>query len=79
MWSESNVSAAICSALGILLILIVQQHFYETVRTPACRRRRADDGMRCRGMCTHSEVLLQRVSILLLQVEGREEGCGWNI
>lgn len=29
-------------------------------------------------MCTHSEVLLQRVSILLLQVEGREEGRGCN-
>lgn len=26
--------------------------------------------MRCRGMCTHGEVLLQRVSALLLQVEG---------
>lgn len=30
--------------------------------------------MRCRGMCTHGEVLLQRVSALLLQVEG---GGGW--
>lgn len=29
-------------------------------------------------MCTYSEVLLQRVSILLLQVEGREEGRGCN-
>ncbi len=31
-------------------------------------------------MCTHGEVLLQRVSILLLQVEGREEvrGCNSN-
>lgn len=37
-----------------------------------------EDGMRCWGMCTHSEVLLQRVSILLLQVEGREEGRGCN-
>lgn len=34
--------------------------------------------MRCGGMCTHSEVLLQRVSILLLQVERRGQGCGCN-
>lgn len=32
--------------------------------------------MRCRGMCTHGEVLLQRVSALLLQVEGGVVGWG---
>lgn len=37
-----------------------------------------EDAMRCWGMSTHSEVLLQWVSILLLQVEGREEGRGCN-
>lgn len=34
--------------------------------------------MGCGGMCTHGEVLLQRVSVLLLQVDRREvgRGCG---
>lgn len=31
-----------------------------------------------RGMCTHSEVLFQWVSILLLQVEEWVEQCGCN-
>lgn len=35
-----------------------------------------EDGVRCGGMRTHGEVLLQRVSTLLLQVDRKEVGCG---
>lgn len=53
---------------------------YQKQRAREQRRRRAlgwrEDGVRCGGMCTHSEVLLQRVSILLLQVDRKEVGRG---
>ena len=38
-----------------------------------------EDGMRCCGMCTHSEVLLQWVSILLLRVEGGRRDMGVTV
>lgn len=42
----------------------------------AREQRRREDGVRCGGTCTHGEVLLQRVSMLLLQVDRKEVGRG---
>lgn len=77
----STQSVCCCSELRLYLIFgwIMRWH-RKSERAEEGRRRTV--GWRgwyeTRGMCTHSEVLLQRVSILLLQVEGREEGRGCN-
>lgn len=75
-----SVSADVCCWSNVCVNMQGLWRERERERAQGQRRTRAlgwrADGARWGGMCTHGEALLQRVRILLLQVDRKEVGRG---